>query len=111
MLSGTGCEIASRYSCTIRISHLLTNRVIDSLFQSLYPRGSDPFPWSCGPTDPELQTCLVGERGEQEGSWKSLTGSGCVPAERRRRAAPGGKGRSLASAAGRRKSCEGAEEG
>lgn len=86
---------------------LVWNVVIDSFCWSLYPR-FDPFLWS---RDPTLQTCRAGEHAEREGSPRSSMESGFVPAVSRPRGAPGARGRSLASAAGRMTSCGGGEGG
>lgn len=102
-------------SLSLQLHHpaqsLVSNIVIDSFCRSLYPRGLDPFLWNRDPNDPTLRTCHVGGRAEREGSRRSSMESGCVPAVARSRGAPGVRGRSLASAAGRMTCCEGEEGG
>lgn len=100
MLSGTR-------PCVIPAQSLVSNVVIASLCQSLYPPGLDPFPWWRDSTAPAPRTCheRERERGEWEASQRSWTVSGCVPAAPRPRGAPAAMGRSWVSAAVRMMSC------
>lgn len=74
MLSGTGCETASRYSCTIRISHLCHIQSSIHFAGAFTLMDQTPSPGAVAPltlpSGPVLWVSVPSRRGAREAGWR-----------------------------------------
>lgn len=81
MLSGTGCETASRYSCTIRISHLCQIQSSIHFAGAFTLVDQTPSPGAVAPltvpSGPVLWVSVPSGRGAGEAGWRAAASLQC----------------------------------